>query len=197
MGNEQSSTSNSSISTSLSFFGSKKSGSVKRCDRIVVVKPAAEAIPKSNEDEILKRFLEIPKFYPIFRSSLNQSGLHDWPDVTSKISSKPILKLSYRLQRHLFECADVICSEQDGITKIITNRLYNRLADLDDFRCSLRDAVSFAMTLNEILSGEDRLPLLNLGSVLERTPIATSSDSSPDESGLHTAFTVDKKTGKY
>lgn len=83
MGNEQSSTSNSSISTSLSFFGSKKSGSVKRCDRIVVVKSAAEAIPKSNEDEILKRFLVCLLVY--FFISFNGEFFHFFSEINTNI----------------------------------------------------------------------------------------------------------------
>ena len=57
MGNEQSGTSNSGISSSLSFLAGRKSGSVKKkVGQIIVVRSGSENLPNFEDDQILKRF---------------------------------------------------------------------------------------------------------------------------------------------
>lgn len=208
MGNDQSSASGSGVSNSLSFLSGKKGSAYtnKKAGGVVVVKPGTEPLPNPNDDEILKRFKEIPKFYPILKGALNQPGLRNPPDITTKISHKPLLRFAVRIQDHIGQCARIVSSEQNALaTKIKDNdyiittlvgklserkkRLEHLSSELEkvrelrtevaDVMCLLQDLVPFAETLNELLPEEERLPLLNLGSVLERSPFSSSTDSTP------------------
>lgn len=60
-------------------------------------------------------FQEIPKFYPILKSSLNQPGLRDPPEAIFKINARPVLKFAYRLQEHLSRCASIVAVEQESL----------------------------------------------------------------------------------
>ncbi|VDK49904.1 unnamed protein product [Anisakis simplex] len=220
MGNEQSvsasSSNGSGVSTSLSFLAGKRDSSLtnKRSGPVVVVKSGIDSLPTPADDQILKRFVEIPKFFPILRSALNQAGLRDPPDVTLKLSPRPILKFAYRLQDHLSQCAVTVVSEQDALTSVIRNvdyalssiisklnerkKRFDRLsgelasareiqAQMMNVRFLLEDVVPCVETLNEILPLEQRLPPLNLDRVLERTPAISSTESSPDPGAVSRA----------
>ncbi|KHN87303.1 Loss of heterozygosity 12 chromosomal region 1 -like protein [Toxocara canis] len=217
MGNEQSAANGSGVSTSLSFLAGRKETSLKRTGHVVVVRPGTDPLPNPAEDEFLKRFAEIPKFYPILRSALNQPGLRDPPDITMKLSPRPILKFAYRLQDHLAQCALTVASEQDALTAVIKNvdyalssiiiklterkKRFDRLAgelqrarelqaQIINVRFLLQDVVPCVETLNEILPVDERLPPLNLGRVLERTPVISSGESSPEQNALSRAICI-------
>lgn len=66
-----------------------------------------------------RSFQEIPKFYPILKSALNQPGLRDPPETTCRISARPISKFSYRFQEHLFRCANHVSTEQASLENTI------------------------------------------------------------------------------
>uniref|UniRef100_A0A915ALJ0 BLOC-1-related complex subunit 5 n=1 Tax=Parascaris univalens TaxID=6257 RepID=A0A915ALJ0_PARUN len=221
MGNEQSGANgggggSSGVSTSLSFLaGKKEKDLLKRSGQVVVVRPGSDQLPNPADDEIVKRFKEIPKFYPVLRSALNQASLRDPPDITMKIGPRPILRFAYRLQDHLAQCALAVATEQDALTAVIRNveyalssitgkvterkKRFDRLAgelqrarelqtQIINVRFLLQDLVPCVETLNEILPVEERLPSLNLGRVLERTPVVSSGESSPEQGTMSRAL---------
>lgn len=205
MGNEQSGT-NGGISTSLSFLSGKKGGATssnRKVNQVVTVKTGADSVSNPSDDEVLKRFKEIPKFYPILKSALNQAGLRDPPDVLTKMSYRPILKFAYRIQEHLTQCAVVVSNDQNSLcTRIkdndyviltLTNKLNERRkrlerlskelqkirdiqAEVVNIKFLLQEIVPSVETLNELLPVDDRLPAINLGRILDPPPVASSSE---------------------
>uniref|UniRef100_A0A1I7VS31 BLOC-1-related complex subunit 5 n=1 Tax=Loa loa TaxID=7209 RepID=A0A1I7VS31_LOALO len=189
MGNGQSSK-DANISSSHSFLSKKGSGA-KTESKIVVVKQKTNAVGPScsKNDDTIKRFLEIPKFYPILKSSLNQPSLRDSPETIFKVNARPVLKFAYRLQEHLSKCANVVAVEQESLGNSIKNidrdiavllvqfgdrkRLMDRFqnyleqmnglrAHISNLRFLFQDLIPVTKTLNEILPEQKRLPLLDI-----------------------------------
>uniref|UniRef100_A0A0R3S263 BLOC-1-related complex subunit 5 n=1 Tax=Elaeophora elaphi TaxID=1147741 RepID=A0A0R3S263_9BILA len=189
MGNGQSSN-DTNIPSSHSFLSNKRS-SAKTKGKVIVVKQRTNAAGPScsKNDDMIKRFLEIPKFCPILKSSLNQPGLHDLPEAIFKINPRPVLKFAYRLQEHLSRCANIVIAEQESLGNLIKDidrsiglllvQLSDRKKSLDCFqnyiekiddlqahisnlRFLFQDLMPAVETLNEILPEQKRLPLLNI-----------------------------------
>ncbi|VBB27192.1 unnamed protein product [Acanthocheilonema viteae] len=112
--------------------------------KVIVVKQRTNAAGPSctRDDEVIKRFLQIPKFYPILKSSLNQPGLRDPPETILKINALPILKFAYRLQEHLSRCANTVVMEQES--------LGNSMKDMD------RDIALLLLQFNDRKRSMDR-----------------------------------------
>ncbi|KAK0393038.1 hypothetical protein QR680_000026 [Steinernema hermaphroditum] len=113
MGNEQSTSSASGVSSSISFLAGKRGTSVKRSTQIVVVRPGQDPVGDPADDAEIKKLREIRRFLPVLKSAL--PGMRDSPEVFAKVSSKPILKFCYRLQEHLAVCAKAISKEQASL----------------------------------------------------------------------------------
>ncbi|VDO38560.1 unnamed protein product [Onchocerca flexuosa] len=189
MGNEQSS-SETNIPSSHSFLLNKRSDT-KTKGKIIVVKQRTntEDLSCSKNDDIMKRFLDIPKFYPILKSSLNHPGLRDPPETVFKVSPRPILKFAYRLQEHLSRCANIVVAEQESLGNSMKNmdhdialllvhfgdrkrsmdHFQNYLEKINDLQAHIsnlqflfQDLMPMAETLNDILPEQKRLPLLDI-----------------------------------
>ncbi|EJW87290.1 hypothetical protein WUBG_01800 [Wuchereria bancrofti] len=196
MGNGQSSN-DTNISSSHSFLSNKKSGA-KTKSKVIVVKQRTKITGPScsKNDEVIKRFLEIPKFYPILKSSLNQPDLRDSPEAKPKVNARPVLKFACRLQEHFSRCANTVVVEQEslgnsmkhvdrsialllvqfGERKRSMDRFQNYLEKISDLqahisnlRFLIQDLMSAANTLNEILPDHKRLPLLDIDCLVNAT----------------------------
>ncbi|VDN33622.1 unnamed protein product, partial [Gongylonema pulchrum] len=202
MGNGQSgSGTNGEIPTSASFLSNKTSNPKAKGGKVIVVRQGTNAAGPSS-DELIKRFSEIPKFYPILKGALNQPGLRDPPEAVCKISARPILKLCYRLQQHLSHCAHCVSEEQESLTNAVKDvtlvdrsvaglvvkfsgrkksfdrfhRNLERIGDLQAHISSLRfffqDLIPMVETLNEILPEKGQLSALNISHLVEEKDIS-------------------------
>lgn len=196
MGNGQSDSSSSGINSrsSASFLSNKKTNSMAKGKVIVVKQGTNTGLPSSSRnDDLMRRFSEIPKFYPILKGAVNQSGLRDPLETTFKISARPFLKLSHRLQEHLSHCANVALAEQGSLANAIKDvdhtiamlllqyaeqkksldRFQNNVIKIGDLQAHIsnlrflfQDIIPMAETLNEILPEQRRLPLLNISHLM-------------------------------
>uniref|UniRef100_A0A914VGS3 BLOC-1-related complex subunit 5 n=1 Tax=Plectus sambesii TaxID=2011161 RepID=A0A914VGS3_9BILA len=225
MGNEQSAEGGSGSSSTLSFLQKAKEGiSPKpvRTDKIIIVSSGGEPITfDPSQDEDLKKLQEIPPFFPILRGSLNHVGLKDPPDLYSKFSSKPVLKLCQRLQEHLAATSEVVASEQSSLgtrireidyaTATLANyvsdrkKTFERLAadiqkvrdlnaQLKKIASNLQELVPTAQLINELLPPSERLPPLNLGIILEHSMApATAPSTLPADSVVDTSGAIEEQ----
>ncbi|VDN93322.1 unnamed protein product [Brugia pahangi] len=165
-------------------------------DRIFLNRPRPSRPSCSKNDEMIKRFLEIPKFYPILKSSLNQPDLRDSPEATPKVNARPVLKFACRLQEHFSRCANTVVVEQESlgnsmkhvdrnITLLLVqfaeqkrsmDRFQNYLEKMNDLQAHIsnlrflfQDLMPVINTLNEILPEHKRLPLLDIDCLVNAT----------------------------
>ncbi|CAG9531808.1 unnamed protein product [Cercopithifilaria johnstoni] len=215
MGNGLSSN-GSNTSPSHSFLSNKRSNA-KTKGKVIVVKQRTNSMGPScsRNDDIMKRFLEIPKFYPILKSSLNQPGLRDQPETIFKINARPLLKFAYRLQEHLSRCANAVVMRQESLgnsmkdvdrdialllvqfndRKRSMDRFQNYLEKISDlqmhisnFRFLFQDLMSAVETLNEILPEQRRLPLLDIDRLVNVPKSALNGKYIPEtESNTYSA----------
>ncbi|VIO94696.1 conserved hypothetical protein [Brugia malayi] len=200
MGNGQSSN-DTNIPSSHSFLSNKKLDT-KTKSKIIVVKQRTNITGPScsKNDEMIKRFLEIPKFYPILKSSLNQPDLRDSPEATPKVNARPVLKFACRLQEHFSRCANTVVVEQEllgnsmkhvdrNITLLLVqfaeqkksmDRFQNYLEKMNDLQAHIsnlrflfQDLMPVINTLNEILPEHKRLPLLDIDCLVNATEVSS------------------------
>uniref|UniRef100_A0A915PFA4 BLOC-1-related complex subunit 5 n=1 Tax=Setaria digitata TaxID=48799 RepID=A0A915PFA4_9BILA len=188
MGNGQSG-SDINIPLSNSFLSTKKSVP-KTKGKVIVVKERTLDQSCSKNDDIIKRFMGIPKFYPILKSALNQPGLRDLSETIFKINARTLLRFSYRLQEHLSQCASTVAVEQELLgdamkdvdhnislllmhfddRKKSMDRFQNYLEKINDLQAHItnlrflfEDLIPITENLNEILPEQRRLSVLNIG----------------------------------
>ncbi|VDD90731.1 unnamed protein product, partial [Enterobius vermicularis] len=206
MGNEQSGSSNSAISSSLLFLGGRKNMTAvrKKANQVVVVRSGSDSAANPNEDPIFKRFKEIPKFYPVLKGALHQPGLHDSPDIKKKMSPRPIFRLATCLQDHLTRSAQLVANEQDSVNaeikdvdyyavtlldkfnvykksmEVLTlqvSKLSDITAELEGMKSELEDLLPQIGVLNDLLPEADRLPPLSLVHLFDSSPSTNTSYS--------------------
>ncbi|VDO73252.1 unnamed protein product [Heligmosomoides polygyrus] len=213
MGNEQSASSSSPQPSSNSTFAflSGRGTSVKKSKGIVVVSGGAAKVERLEDDEVYKRFLEIPRFLPILRHAI---GKKDVPpsELPHKLSSRPLFRMATRFQHHLKVCANTVAADQSQINAAVksveadaatvTSMFSEKKKAADDFVAQLQTLdklrddvlhvqlllehiVPMAETLNELLVPSERLPPLALSRVLDRTPVSTSASSSQHSTPRH------------
>ncbi|VDN06926.1 unnamed protein product [Thelazia callipaeda] len=179
MGNGQSS--KSASSTSNSFLAGKKSSSTSK-GKVIIVRQGTNTEKQLNasNDDVLKRFSEIPKFYPILKSVLNPPGVRDPSEAVFRISTRPVLMFAYRLQEHLSQCANVVVVQQEllgNLIKSVSALLiickimpvnFLHLCHLC-FQFLFQDLMPIVQTMNEILPQQNRLPVLNIDPLPSKT----------------------------
>ncbi|CAI4226243.1 unnamed protein product [Auanema sp. JU1783] len=202
MGNEQSSSSSAPSSSSFPFLPNK--GSVKKSKGIVVVKDGAVKQTTIDEDEMYKRFRDIPKFLPILLAAIGKKDISI--DSTLKSLSSPILRFSARLHEHIQVCSKVLILEQNSldsqtkkldvelttVATTLTNKKkacdemaeivskFNKVKDeVKAIQVLLEELVPAAETLNELLPPTERLPRINFQSVLHNSRESNSNLSTP------------------
>ncbi|KAK6060208.1 hypothetical protein COOONC_02140 [Cooperia oncophora] len=204
MGNEQSGSGGSpqpSSNSAFSFLSGR--GSSKKSKGIVVVSGGNTKVETQEDDEVFKRFKEIPRFLPILRHAIGKKDLTQ-NEIQHKMSSRPLFRMATRFQQHLKTCATAVVAEQnqinqavksvDASTAAIVNRITERKKATDTFIAHLQELeklrddvihiqllfehlVPMIETVNEILVPSERLPPLSLSRVLNRTPVSTSESS--------------------
>ncbi|RCN34042.1 hypothetical protein ANCCAN_20112, partial [Ancylostoma caninum] len=185
--------------------------SLKKSKGIVVVSGGNSKVESLEDDEIYKRFQEIPRFLPIYRHAIGKKDLSP-NEYQQRMSSRPLFRMANRFQQHLRICAKAVSTDQSQIisavkaveasTAAITTALIERkkasdifvaeLQGLDKLRddvlhiqLMLEELVPMVETLNELLVPSDRLPPLSLSRILERTPVSTSASSSQESTPKH------------
>ncbi|ETN73563.1 hypothetical protein NECAME_13475 [Necator americanus] len=120
MGNEQSGSGSSPQGPSNSTFSflSGRGVNSKKSKGIVVVSGGNSKVETVEDDEIYKRFQEIPRFLPIFRHAIGKKDLSP-SEYQQRMSSRPLYKMATRFQQHLKICAKAISAEQTQITSSI------------------------------------------------------------------------------
>ncbi|VDK81811.1 unnamed protein product [Litomosoides sigmodontis] len=202
MGNGQSSN-YTNVPSSHSFLSNKRS-STKTKGNVIVVKQRINTTGPScsKSDDTIKRFLEIPKFYPILKRSLNQTSLRGQEESIFKISDRPVLKFAYRLQEHLSQCTNIVVMEQESLGNSMRNvdrdialilvqfndrkrsidRFQNCLekigdlqAHISNLRLLFQGLISAVETLNEVLPEQKRLPVLDIDRLVNATTSSLDS----------------------
>lgn len=167
MGNEQSGSVNGGISNSLSFLSGRKTVNVvrKKAGQVVVVRSGSDGLLSPSKDSTLKRFKDIPKFYPILKSALHQPGLHDSPDIKKKMSPRPILRLATCLQDYFARSAQLVANEQEYIGTKIKDIDYYVITSLNKINVRKKSLEILAMQTEKI--SEVKMELRNVKSKLE------------------------------
>nr|CDJ83682.1 Tumour suppressor protein domain containing protein [Haemonchus contortus] len=204
MGNEQSSSGTSpQASTNSTFSLLSGKGNSKKSKGIVVVSGGNAKVETLDDDEVYKRFKEIPRFLPILRHAIGKKDIPQ-SEIPHKVNSRPLFRMATRFQQHLKICATTIAADQSHINQLvksvdasvvaISNRLNERKKVTDNLIANLQDLdklrddvvhirllfehlVPMVETINEILVPSERLPPLALSRVLDRTPVSTSESS--------------------
>ncbi|EPB69030.1 hypothetical protein ANCCEY_11878 [Ancylostoma ceylanicum] len=213
MGNEQSASGSSPQGPSNSTFSflSGRGPSLKKSKGIVVVSGGNSKVESLEDDEIYKRFQEIPRFLPIYRHAIGKKDLSP-NEYQQRMSSRPLFRMATRFQQHLRICAKAVSTDQSQIissikaveasTAAMTTALIERKRASDNFvaelqgldklrddvlhiQLMLEELVPMVETLNELLVPSDRLPPLSLSRILERTPVSTSASSSQQSTPKH------------
>ncbi|KAJ1365773.1 hypothetical protein KIN20_026205 [Parelaphostrongylus tenuis] len=212
MGNEQSLNDPPQPSSSSGFsFLSGKGANNKKSKGIVVISSGSTKVETLEDDEVYKRFQEIPRFLPILRHSIGKKDVSP-NDNHHRVSSRPLYRMASRFQNHLKLCAKAVASDQNQIVTAIKSvdtsattvlsiftekkraldnfsiqldKLKKLYDDMLQVQVMLEEVVPIAETLNELLVPEERLPPLSFSRVLERTPVSTSGDSSQHSTPRH------------
>ncbi|KHJ89936.1 hypothetical protein OESDEN_10227 [Oesophagostomum dentatum] len=166
MGNEQSASTSPQAGSTFSFL-SGRGPSLKKSKGIVVVSGGNSKVESLEDDEIYKRFQEIPRFLPIYRHAIGKKDLSPH-EYQQKVEGSAAVITTAMVERK--KASDIFVAELQTLEKLRD--------DVFNIQLMLEELVPMAETLNELLVPEDRLPPLALGRILERTPVSTSASSS-------------------
>ncbi|KAE9416848.1 hypothetical protein Angca_006567, partial [Angiostrongylus cantonensis] len=183
----------------------------KKSKGIVVINSGNAKVESLEDDEVYKRFQDIPRFLPILRHSIGKKDVSP-SDNHHRMSSRPLYRMASRFQNHLKLCAKAVTSDQnqivtaiksvDASTTAVLNAFSEKKRAIDNFNMQLEklnklyddmlhvqvmleEIVPMAETLNELLIPSERLPPLSFSKVLERTPVSTSGSSSQQSTPRH------------
>ncbi|VDM56498.1 unnamed protein product, partial [Angiostrongylus costaricensis] len=183
----------------------------KKSKGIVVINSGSAKVESLEDDEVYKRFQDIPRFLPILRHSIGKKNMSPG-DNHHRMSSRPLYRMASRFQNHLKLCAKAVASDQneivtaiksvDASTTAVLNVFSEKKRAIDNFNMQLEklnklyddmlhvqvmleEIVPMAETLNELLVPSERLPPLSFSKVLERTPVSTSASSSQQSTPRH------------
>uniref|UniRef100_A0A0K0CU64 BLOC-1-related complex subunit 5 n=1 Tax=Angiostrongylus cantonensis TaxID=6313 RepID=A0A0K0CU64_ANGCA len=168
----------------------------KKSKGIVVINSGNAKVESLEDDEVYKRFQDIPRFLPILRHSIGKKDVSP-SDNHHRMSSRPLYRMASRFQNHLKLCAKAVTSDQNQIVTAIKSVDASTTAVLNAFSEKKRAIDNFNMQLEklnklyddmlhvQLLIPSERLPPLSFSKVLERTPVSTSGSSSQQSTPRH------------
>ncbi|VDO33125.1 unnamed protein product, partial [Haemonchus placei] len=103
----------------------------KKSKGIVVVSGGNAKVETLEDDEVYKRFKEIPRFLPILRHAIGKKDIPQ-SEIPHKVNSRPLFRMATRFQQHLKICATTIAADQSHINQLVKS-VNTRLCHLKNY----------------------------------------------------------------